>query len=157
MADTPPSAPSGAGTGDVDPAAIPAVGGGFVDLIGLHLDELTPDRVTAHLDADERHHQPYGIVHGGVWATIVETLASIAAAIGVMDDGMIVVGVSNSTDFLRSHRSGRVEAVAEPIHVGRMQQIWQVTITRAEDGKPVARGQVRLQNLPADRDFGTGA
>ena len=152
MPDTPPADPTA-----MDPNDNPAIGGGFVDLIGLELDEVSHERVSAHLDADERHHQPYGIVHGGVYATIVETLASIAAAVRVMDDGMIVVGVSNSTDFLRSHRTGRVDAVAEPIHVGRMQQIWQVTITRASDGKPVARGQVRLQNLPADREFGTGA
>jgi acyl-coenzyme A thioesterase PaaI-like protein len=58
------------------------------------------------------------------------------------------VGVSNSTDFLRPVKEGRVDVVAEPIIQGKIQQLWQVVITRSEDGKEVARGQVRLQNVP---------
>jgi 1,4-dihydroxy-2-naphthoyl-CoA hydrolase len=119
--------------------------------LGLVWDGLSLDRVTAHLDCDERHHQPYGIVHGGVWCAVVESLASVGAALRAVAAGGVVVGVSNSTDFLRAHRTGRVDAVAEPLHVGRTQQLWQVVLTRAVDGKVVARGQVRLQQLPADR------
>jgi 1,4-dihydroxy-2-naphthoyl-CoA hydrolase len=119
--------------------------------LGLAWDGLALDRVTAHLDCDERHHQPYGIVHGGVWCAVVESLASVGAALRAVAAGGVVVGVSNSTDFLRAHRTGRVDAVAEPLHVGRTQQLWQVVLTRADDGKVVARGQVRLQQLPADR------
>jgi 1,4-dihydroxy-2-naphthoyl-CoA hydrolase len=121
--------------------------------LGLVWDGLALDRVTAHLDCDERHHQPYGIVHGGVWCAVVESLASVGAALRAVAAGGVVVGVSNSTDFLRAHRTGRVDAVAEPLHVGRTQQLWQVVLTRAEDGKVVARGQVRLQQLPADRQL----
>jgi 1,4-dihydroxy-2-naphthoyl-CoA hydrolase len=131
-----------------------AVGhGGFVDRLGLQMDELGPTRVAAHLDCGPDHHQPYGIVHGGVYASIVESLASVGAAINAAERGDIVVGVSNATDFLRAHREGRIDAVAEPVHVGRSQQLWQVVITRASDGKTVARGQVRLQALPHDRDL----
>jgi 1,4-dihydroxy-2-naphthoyl-CoA hydrolase len=83
-------------------------------------------------------------------------MASFGAALRASLTGDVVVGVSNSTDFLRAHREGRVDLVAEPIHTGRTQQLWQVVITRATDGKPVARGQVRLQQLPADR-LGGGA
>lgn len=121
--------------------------------LGLVWDGLALDRVTAHLDCDERHHQPYGIVHGGVWCAVVESVASLGAALRAVAAGGVVVGVSNSTDFLRPHRTGRVDAVAEPIHVGRTQQLWQVVLTRAADGKVVARGQVRLQQLPADREL----
>ncbi|HZQ30373.1 MAG TPA: PaaI family thioesterase, partial [Mycobacterium sp.] len=60
-----------------------------------------------------------------------------------------VVGVSNHTDFLRSARDGRLTAVGTPIHRGRLQQLWLVEITD-EQGRLVARGQVRLQNLPPD-------
>lgn len=116
-------------------------------ILGIVWDELSLQRAVAHVEPDERHHQPYGIVHGGVWCSIVESLASVAAALQVAPDGRFVVGVSNSTDFLRSHRTGRVDAVADPIHVGRTQQLWQVALTRADDGKAVARGQVRLQNV----------
>jgi 1,4-dihydroxy-2-naphthoyl-CoA hydrolase len=127
--------------------------GGFVEALGLEFDDVTSDRVTAHLDCGPAHHQPYGIVHGGVYATIVETLASIAGAVNAMGGGNVVVGVSNQTDFLRAHRLGRIDAVAEPVHRGRSQHLWQVVITRASDGKALARGQVRLQVLPQDRDL----
>lgn len=123
----------------------------FVDLVGIEWDELSAERVVAHVDVGEHLHQPYGIVHGGVYATIVETLGSVGAAIHVLDDGKLVVGVNNSTDFLRAHREGRLTAVGTPLHTGRLQHLWQVVITREGDGKVVARGQVRLQVLDADR------
>ncbi|MDX1659166.1 MAG: PaaI family thioesterase [Nitriliruptorales bacterium] len=122
------------------------------DALGIEWDELSLERVRAHVVAGPQHHQPYGIVHGGVYCGIVETLASVGAALQVWDDGTAVVGVSNSTDFIRSHREGRLDAVGEPIHVGRSQQLWQVRITRAADGKQVARGQVRLHHLPEGAD-----
>ena len=93
-------------------------------------------------------HQPYGIVHGGVHAAIIETLASLGAA-AWFEQGQ-VVGVSNQTDFLRAVREGRLQAVATPIHRGRLQQLWQVEIRDGTE-RLVARGQVRLQNLPANR------
>jgi 1,4-dihydroxy-2-naphthoyl-CoA hydrolase len=122
--------------------------GGFEqDALGLVWDSFATDRVAAHVDCGPQHHQPYGIVHGGVWCSIVETVASIAGALQVAPSGRLTVGVSNTTDFLRSHREGRVAAVATPLHVGRLQQLWQVVLTREVDGKTVARGQVRLQNV----------
>jgi 1,4-dihydroxy-2-naphthoyl-CoA hydrolase len=121
----------------------------FDALVGLEFDEIDGDRVTGWIEIGDRHHQPTGIVHGGVYASVVEALASTGAAVWAYQnlDGQIAVGLSNSTDFLRAHRQGRIDAVAEPIHRGRTQQLWQVTLTRASDGKPVARGQVRLQNV----------
>ncbi len=115
--------------------------------LGLVWDRISRDAAHAHIDIDARHLQPYGIVHGGVWCAVVESLASVSAALKVAGTGRFVVGVSNATDFLRSHRQGRVDAVATPIHVGRSQQLWQVVLTRATDGAPVARGQVRLANI----------
>jgi 1,4-dihydroxy-2-naphthoyl-CoA hydrolase len=66
----------------------------------------------------------------------------------VEERGQFAVGVSNNTDFLRPMKEGRVDVVAEPIIQGQIQQLWQVIITRSSDGKEVARGQVRLQNIP---------
>ena len=117
--------------------------------LGLRWDTLARDRVTAHLEVDDRHHQPYGIVHGGVWCSVIESLASIGAALRVASAGKIVVGVSNSTDFIRAHRGGRVDAVGTPVHAGRTQQLWLVELTSAASGKLVARGQVRLQHVDA--------
>ena len=116
-------------------------------LIDPRFDEATPTRVTGSIAADERHHQPWGIVHGGLYTAAIETFATIGAYEAVKDVGRQAVGVSNSTDFLRPHRTGRLEVVATPIQQGRTQQLWQVEIRRPEDGKLVARGQVRLQNI----------
>jgi 1,4-dihydroxy-2-naphthoyl-CoA hydrolase len=128
------------------------------EILGLRLDELSLQHVRAHVDCGPRHHQPYGIVHGGVWCAIVESLASLGAAANAAAQDDLVVGVSNTTDFLRAHRTGRVDALAEPIHVGRTQQLWQVVLTRAEDGKAVARGQVRAQSVAAGQPLaGQGA
>lgn len=116
----------------------------FDDLVGLEFDTVERSRVTAHLDVDDRHYQPFGLVHGGVYATVIETVASVGAHVIVSGDGNMAVGVHNATDFLRPHTEGRLLIVGQPVHVGRTQHLWQVDVTRAADGKAVARGQVRL-------------
>ncbi len=124
--------------------------GGFVELLGLRFDEVSGDRVVISWDVTPALQQPYGIVHGGVHASVIETAASVAAATWLGDRGQ-VVGVNNSTDFLRAVREGTLRAVAEPVHRGRLQQLWLVEI-RDETERLVARGQVRLQNITdADR------
>jgi 1,4-dihydroxy-2-naphthoyl-CoA hydrolase len=123
--------------------------GEFMRLLEIEFDERTPTRVSGSMAADERHHQPWGLVHGGLYATVIESFATTGAFEAVKDQGMQAVGVSNHTDFIRPHRSGRLNVVATAIHQGRTQQLWQVEIRRIDDGKLLARGQVRLQNVPA--------
>lgn len=118
-------------------------------LLDVQFDECTPTRVTGSIAADERHHQPWGIVHGGLYTSAIETFATVGAHDTVKDRGQLAVGVANATDFLRPHRSGRLGVVAVPVHQGRTQQLWQVDIRRPDDDKLVARGQVRLQNVEA--------
>ena len=132
---------------DVDPEVLvpPEPPSAFLDVLGLVVTLVSPRRVEAHVDVDERLHQPYGLVHGGVHAAIIETLCSFGAAGVAAADGRGAVGLSNSTDFVRPHRVGRLDAVATPIHLGRTQHLWRAAITRADDGKLVAQGQVRLQ------------
>jgi 1,4-dihydroxy-2-naphthoyl-CoA hydrolase len=85
-----------------------------------------------------------------VYCSIIESLASISAHVWLSENGGgTVVGVNNNTDFLRATSSGTVTAVSTPIHRGRRQQLWLITITDEKD-RPVARGQVRLQNLPPE-------
>ncbi|MEX0757744.1 MAG: PaaI family thioesterase [Acidimicrobiia bacterium] len=118
----------------------------FDSWLGLVFDHVGGDRVTAHLELAAHHMQPYGILHGGVYCSIVETLASVGAATWATEQGMVgVVGVHNATDFLRSVREGTIAGEGTPIHRGRTQQLWQVQITLAD--RVLARGQVRLQNL----------
>src|SRR4030088_2502247 len=119
----------------------------FLMLLGIHLEEVTATRVTGWFEVGPQHHQPFGLVHGGVHASVVETVASVGAVAAGRDSGRTAVGVANSTDFLRSTTSGRLEVVATAVYQGRSQQLWDVLITRAVDGKDVARGHVRLQNI----------
>jgi 1,4-dihydroxy-2-naphthoyl-CoA hydrolase len=118
-------------------------------LLEIEFEERGPTRVAGSIGADERHHQPWGLVHGGLYTTAIESFATTGAYEAVKDQGLLAVGVSNQTDFLRPHRTGRLTVVATPIQQGRSQQLWQVEIRRPEDDKLVARGQVRLQNVEA--------
>jgi uncharacterized protein (TIGR00369 family) len=122
--------------------------GAWLEQLGLVVEELSGTRVRASLDLGPQHLTPWGVIHGGVYTTTIESLASIGASAAVVEQDQFAVGVNNTTDFLRSMRAGRVEIVAEPIIQGRVQQLWQVTVTRHEDGKMVAQGRVRLQNVP---------
>lgn len=127
------------------------LGVGFDRELGLTYLEITPDGGRAQLQITDKLKQPYGIVHGGVYCSIVESLASVSGAVWLRaNGGGKVVGVNNNTDFLRAIGSGTVTAVSRPIHRGRRQQLWLITIVDADD-RLVARGQVRLQNLPTEQ------
>lgn len=117
----------------------------YDDHLGLTVTEGSGDRVVGVVDVDDRHRQPYGIVHGGVYCSMVETVGSVAGALWFGDRGH-VVGVNNNTHFLRAVREGRLTAVATPVHRGRTQQLWQVDVTDAAD-RLVARGELRVANL----------
>ena len=119
----------------------------FVAGAGLIVDSAGGARVVGHIDLGPDHHTPWGVVHGGVYTTAVESAASIGASLAVRDRGQFAVGVHNATDFLRPATSGRAEVMAEPLQQGRVQQLWLVTITD-EHGRALARGQLRLQNVP---------
>ncbi len=126
--------------------------GPFAKAMGIVFDEVTPDRLTGHVDVTPELHQPFGLVHGGVYCSIVESFGSMAASIAAARDGKVVVGVSNTTDFIRPIRTGRIDVVATPIHRGRLQQQWLVEMFR-DDGKLAARGHLRGQVLDTDREL----
>ncbi len=121
--------------------------GPFLREAGLEIDDASGTEFAGHIDAGPNHHTPWGVVHGGLYTTAVESACSIGASEAVREQGMFAVGLSNHTDFLRGHREGRLDVRAWPIHQGRAGQLWQCDITRA-DGKLVAQGRVRLQNVP---------
>lgn len=127
----------------------PGLGAGFDKQLGLSFLEVTPDGGRAELTIKDELLQPWGIVHGGVYCSIIESLASVSAHVWLTSTGSggTVVGVNNNTDFLRAISAGTVTATSTPIHRGRRQQLWLITITDEND-KLIARGQVRLQNMP---------
>ena len=122
----------------------------FLAALGMTFESVGPDRVVAWIELGPDQHTPWGVVHGGAYTTAIESAASVGASAAVLDRGQFAVGVNNITDFLRPLTRGRVKVVAEPIHQGVTQQLWQVIISRADDGKVLARGQVRLQNVSLD-------
>ena len=120
--------------------------------LGLVFTELSPDGARAQLEIQPKLLQPMGIVHGGVYCSMIESMASVSAWSWLhAHGGGSVVGVNNNTDFLRAISAGTVYGTTTPVHRGRRQQLWLVTITDAND-RVVARGQVRLQNLEAQPD-----
>ncbi len=118
-------------------------GGGWNRAMGLVVTAATPDEVTAELTVGPQHHQGYGIVHGGVYAGIVETACSIGAALWSLPQGRPVVGLENTTSFLRAMRGGRLRVQATPLVRGRRSQVWEANVTDDED-RLVATGRVRL-------------
>jgi len=118
----------------------------FLQAAGLVFDEISGSRVTGHLELGPGHHTPWGIVHGGVYTTAVESAASVGASTAVRDQGQVAVGLTNTTHFLRPVTAGRVSVEAVPVSQGRTQQLWRVDITDGA-GKLVAHGEVRLQNV----------
>ncbi|MCD9622927.1 PaaI family thioesterase [Rhabdothermincola salaria] len=123
----------------------------FAQAVGLELDEVGPTRVVGHIDLGAEHHQPMGLVHGGVYCAAIEAAASIGASISAQERGLSVVGVNNNTHFVAGISEGRVTVVAEPIVQGRTQQLWSVDIRRASDDRLVATGQLRVQNVEPRR------
>jgi uncharacterized protein (TIGR00369 family) len=113
------------------------------------LDEVGPGRVVGHIDLNPDHHTPWGIVHGGVYSTAIESAASIGASRAVFDQGQVAVGLTNTTHFLRSLSAGRVTVEAAPLYQGRTHQLWRADITD-DSGRLVAHGEVRLQNIAAE-------
>jgi 1,4-dihydroxy-2-naphthoyl-CoA hydrolase len=133
-------------------ATSPAVTDGqaksFLGGAGLVIDELTGSRVTGHIELGPEHHTPWGIVHGGVYCTVIEGTASMGASAAVRDRGKFAVGLTNTTHFLRPLTSGTVAVEAVALNQGRTQQLWRVDITD-ESGRLIAHGEVRLQNVDA--------
>jgi len=129
-------------------AAINARRDGWNLAMGLNLIRATADEVTAEIVIDHRHHQGYGIVHGGVYSGLIETVSSVGAAIWAWRNRQSVVGVENNTSFLSAVRDGKILATARPLMRGRRTQVWEAKVTDGA-GRLVAHGKVRLIALEA--------
>lgn len=127
-------------------AASPNALSAFVRAAGLVVDEVSSSRVTGHMELGPDHLTPWGIVHGGVYSTAVESAASLGASTAVRERGEVAVGLTNTTHYFRSLSAGRVVVEATALYQGRTHQLWRVDITD-ETGRLVAHGEVRLQNV----------
>jgi 1,4-dihydroxy-2-naphthoyl-CoA hydrolase len=115
--------------------------------LGIRVVELTPERVVMQVDVGPKHHQPYGILHGGVSALMAEGAASIGGAISVGPDE-IVVGTELNCSHLRSMTSGILTATATPVRKGRRVHVWAIELTDESD-RMICISRCTLQVLPA--------
>src|SRR5215471_4119929 len=129
-------------------AALNAAPLGWTSFMGIRFVHATADEVIAEIEIGPQHHQAYGIVHGGVLSGMIETVASVGAALAAMPRGQSVVGLENSTSFLYAVREGKLRATARPLTRGRRAPVWEAVVTDA-DGRAVATGRVRLIALEA--------
>jgi len=120
---------------------------GFAELIGTEWVSFDPDEARATIEVREDHLQPYGIVHGGVYASLAESLTSAATNAAVKDDDMVAMGMANNTSFLRPIREGRIEAVARPRSRGKTTWVWDVEILDSE-GRVCALSRMTIAVRP---------
>lgn len=125
---------------------------GFDRLLGLELLESTEERVRAQVAVREELKQPAGLVHGGVYASIAESLASLATAQAVMPEGSAAMGLSNQTSFLRPITEGTIHAAAHRRHRGRSTWVWEVEMSDSQGRLCVlTRMTIAVRPLPGDR------
>ena len=126
---------------------------GFDRLYGLELLELSDSEARAQVVVRDELKQPVGLVHGGVYASIAESVASLATALAVVSDGAIAMGLSNATSFLRPITEGTVHAHAKRVHRGRTTWVWDVSF-QDDAGRTCAltRMTVAVRPAPAGTD-----
>jgi uncharacterized protein (TIGR00369 family) len=105
---------------------------GFAEEIGIEWIDFDPEGAHARLAVEPRHLQPNGVVHGGVYASLAESLASAATYHAVKENGEVAFGMSNSTSFLRMITEGHVNAVARARQRGRTTWVWDVELSDDE-------------------------
>ena len=130
----------------------PTPGGTLESVLGFQLADVTDERASGSAAVGPQHMQPFGLVHGGVYAAMAESLASVATYMAVKDGGDIAVGLSNNTSFLRPILKGTLHATALRRHRGRTTWVWDVDMT-GDDGRlcAVSRVTIAVRPRPAER------
>lgn len=129
---------------DLAPTLNAALDGHNITL-GLHFVQATRNEVVAEIVVGAHHHQAYGIVHGGVYTSMIETTCSVGGAMQAAQHGANAVGLENQTSFLHAVRAGTLRVTARPIELGRRTQLWQANVVeRARPDRIVASGRVRM-------------
>ena len=126
------------------------------EVLGFELVEATPERCRARFAVEHRVKQPLGLVHGGAYAALAESMVSATTYLAVASDGNVAVGQSNHTTFMRPATNGTVHALGVPIHRGRTTWVWDVTF-KDDEGRLCAVTRMTIAVRPDPRDSRSGS
>ena len=119
----------------------------LVELLDIRFEAFDDDSLTASMVVDPRTHQPYGLLHGGASVVLAETLGSTASYLCIDSTQFYCVGLEVNANHLRGWRSGRVTAVARPLHLGRTTQVWDIRLS-GDDGKLSCVSRLTMAVVP---------
>jgi uncharacterized protein (TIGR00369 family) len=123
---------------------------GFDALCGLEILELTAEHAVGRIPVRDELLQPFGLVHGGVYAAVAESLASHGSAVAALADGKVALGISNETSFLRPIVAGTINARARCRHAGRTTAVWEVEVTDSDSKLcALSRVTIAIRDAPA--------
>lgn len=115
--------------------------------LDIRFEAFDDESLTASMVVDARTHQPYGLLHGGASVVLAETLGSTASYLCIDSSRLYCVGLEVNANHLRGLRSGRVTAVARPVHLGRTTHVWDIRLS-GEDGKPSCISRLTMAIVP---------
>ncbi|MEO9805966.1 MAG: hotdog fold thioesterase [Reichenbachiella sp.] len=105
----------------------------MVDHIGIEFTEIGEDYLKATMPVDERTIQPLKLLHGGASVALAETLGSVAATMTVNPEEKYCVGLEINANHIKSAKSGKVEGIARPLHLGKKTQVWEIKISNSDE------------------------
>ncbi|CAD5109624.1 hotdog fold thioesterase [Zestomonas carbonaria] len=115
--------------------------------LDIRFESFDDESLTASMVVDRRTHQPYGLLHGGASVVLAETLGSTASFLCIDSRKYYCVGLEVNANHLRGLRSGRVTAVARPVHLGRTTHVWDIRLS-GEDGKSSCISRLTMAIVP---------
>lgn len=116
-------------------------------LLDIRFEAFDDESITASMVVDSRTHQPYGLLHGGASVVLAESLGSTASYLCIDTSRFYCVGLEVNANHLRGLRSGRVTAVARPVHQGRTTHVWDIRLS-GDDGKPSCISRLTMAIVP---------
>ncbi len=123
----------------------------ILELLDIRFESFTEDSLTASMVVDHRTHQPYGLLHGGASVVLAESVGSSASYLCIDTSKFFCVGIEVNANHLRGLRSGRVTAVAHPVHIGRTTHVWDIRLT-SEEGKASCISRLTVAIVPLGQE-----
>ncbi|MDB6048511.1 MAG: ydiI [Pseudomonas sp.] len=117
------------------------------ELLDIRFESFDDNSLTASMVVDQRTHQPYGLLHGGASVVLAETVGSTASYLCIDPKKFFCVGLEINANHLRGLRSGRVTAVAHPVHIGRTTHVWDIRLT-SDEGKASCISRLTMAVVP---------